>query len=307
MKKLAWVLGKNKGWVGLSLLMAVLSNASQIVYMFFVGELVNRIEERSVIETSFCFLMGAFLISNALTQYFSQLSSRYTAERSAHTLRMGFIRAKVYRTSGNSGSPSAAEAMSVVQNELNSANDYLSNTLFDMVGMSISGIVVFISLMIINIKLTMVVLIPTVLILMYVLWSGDKLSKIVKVTLDEKNNMNRIAYSAIDNRAVISIFGAKDFLLKTYDSSLDKWGKAEIKKDRLFAVYNSLSGVLSFLPLLLLLAAGAYMVISGEITVGTMIVFLSLHKSVTVFIMNMPSWIANFKAFTVNLSRIDVA
>ena len=307
MKKLAWVLGKNKGWVGLALVMAVLSNASQIIYMFFVGELINRIEERSSIETSFYLLMGGFLISNALTQYFSQLSSRYTAERSAHTLRMGFIRAKLYHTSGGNGSTSAAAAMSVVQNELNSANDYLSNTLFDMAGMSISGIVVFISLMMINVKLTMVVLVPTILILMYVLWSGDKLSKTVKVTLDEKNSMNRVAYSAIDNRAVISIFGAKDFLLRTYDGSLDKWGKAEVKKDRLYAVYNSLSGVLSFLPLLLLMAAGAYMVISGEITVGTLIVFLSLHKSVTVFIMNMPMWIANFKTFTVNLSRIDIA
>ena len=88
---------------------------------------------------------------------------------------------------------------------------------------------------------------------------------------------------------------------------MDKWGKAETKMDRLYAGYNSLSGVLSFLPLLLLLAAGAYMAIIGEITVGTLIFFLSLHKSVTVFIMNMPMWIARFKSFTVNLSRIDVA
>ncbi len=304
MKVLRWVLTQNRKWVLLSFAAAVLSNLSQIIYMFFVGELVNRIKERSVIEQNFYLLMAGFLITNAVTQYFSQLSSCYAAERSAHALRMGFIRFKVYQ---QKDTLDAASAMSVVQNELSSANDYLSNTFFDMFGMCLSGILVFICLMIINVKLTMVILLPTILILMYVLWTGDKLAKVVELTLDEKNKMNRVAYSAIENYPVLRIFDAKDFLKKTYDKALEKWGRAEIKKDRMYAVFNSLSGVLSFLPLLLLMVAGAYMVVSGEIRIGTLIVFLSLQKSVTVFIMNMPMWIARFKSFTVNLSRIDVA
>ena len=304
MKVLKWVLSQNRKWVILSFAAAVLSNLSQIIYMIFVGELVNRIETRSVIERDFYLLMAGFLITNAVTQYLSQLSSRYAAERSAHALRMGFIRSMVYQKKGKTD---AASAMSVVQNELSSANDYLSNTFFDMIGMTLSGILAFLCLMIINIKLTMVILLPTLLILLYVLWTGGKLSKVVAVTLDEKNRMNRVAYSAIDNYAMIRVYDAKDFLQKIYDRALEKWGKAESKKDRMYAVCNSLSGVLSFLPLLLLLAAGGYMVATGEILLGMLMVFLNLQSSVTMFIMNMPMWIANFKTFTVNLSRIDVA
>jgi ABC-type bacteriocin/lantibiotic exporter with double-glycine peptidase domain len=161
--------------------------------------------------------------------------------------------------------------------------------------------------MIINAKLTMVILFPTLLILGYVLWTGGKLSKVVTQTLEEKNRMNRVAYSAIDHYPVIRVYDAKEFLQENYDKALERWGRAEIKKDRLYALCNSLSGVLSFLPLLLLLVAGVYMVVTREIMIGTLIFFLSLQKSVTVFIMNMPMWIANFKNFIVNLSRIDVA
>ena len=307
MRVLGWLIKKNRGWVTLALLAAILSNGSQIAYMFFVGELVNQIEVRSKIELSFFLLMGVFLFSNAVTQFLYQLAGRYCTERAAHTLRMGFLRAKLQSSVREAEEDSVAHAMSVVQNELSSANQYLSSTLFEMAGMSVSGMIVFAFLLFVNAKLTMVLLLPTVLTLIYVVLSGKKLSKIVTATLEEKNNLNRIAYSCVDSFPMIKIFDAKRFLLDRFEQVLEKWGIAEVKKDRMFAIFNSLSGVLSRLPLLLLLLAGSYMVLTGEILLGTLIMFLNLQKSVTQFVMNLPSWIAGFKTFTVNLSRIDVA
>ncbi|MBO4514670.1 MAG: ABC transporter ATP-binding protein [Lachnospiraceae bacterium] len=304
---LRWLLRKNRGWVALALLMAILSNGSQIAYLYFVGELVNQIEVRSKIELSFFLLMGVFLISNAATQFLYQLTGRYCTERAAHTLRMGYLRAKLQSTVREAEEDSVAHAMSVVQNELSNANQYLSNTLFEMAGMSVSGILVFGFLLFVNAKLTMVILLPTVLTLVYVVLSGRKLSKIVTATLEEKNHLNRIAYSSVDTFPMIAVFDAKSFLMDRFEKALEKWGSAEVKKDRMYAIFNSLSGVLSRLPLLLLLLTGCYMVLTGEILLGTLIMFLNLQKSVTQFVMNLPSWIAGFKTFTVNLSRIDVA
>ena len=307
MKVLGWILKKNRGWVGLSLAAAFLSNTSQIIYMFFVGELVNKIETRTRIEGAFFLLMGAFLISNGLTQYLNQLTNRYTAEKTAHTLRMGFIRAQIQKGNGTDNTSAApSELMSKVQNELNSANTYLSSTFFDMLGMSLSGILAFISLMIMNIKLTLVILIPNLIIMAYVLLTGDKLSKLVSATQEEKSRMNKISYSAIDHNAMIRVYDGKEFLLGKFQKSLDAWGVAETKRDRMYAIYNSLSGVLSCLPLLLLLLAGCYMVLTGEILLGTLIMFLNLQSSVNLFIMNMPTWLAGFRTFTTNLSRIEV-
>ena len=306
MRVLLWLFKKNRVWVSLSLFAGLISNTSQIVYLFFVGELVNKIEARSRIELSFFLILGAFLLSNALTQYVYQLVGRYTTERMAHTLRMGFIRSKIHQPARKIEADSAAHVMSVVQNELSAANDYLTNTFFDMVGMSFSGILVFVFLVFVNVRLTMVILIPTILTMVYVTLSGKKLSVVVSATLDEKKHMNRIAYSSIENYAVLKVFDAKLFLQKIYERSLNQWSMLEAKKDRLYAIFNSLSGVLSRIPLLLLLFMGGLMVLSGEILLGTLILFLNLQKNVTQFIMNLPMWIARFKTFTVNLERIDV-
>ena len=307
MRVLGWLIKKNRGWVTLALLAAILSNGSQIAFMFFVGELVNQIEGKSKIELSFFLLMGVFLLSNATTQFLYQLTGRYCTERAAHTLRMGYLRAKLQSSVREAEKDSVAHAMSVVQNELSSANQYLSSTLFEMAGMSVSGILVFFFLSFVNAKLTMILLLPTVLTLVYVVLSGKKLSKIVTETLEEKNNLNRIAYGCVDSFPMITVFDAKSFLMNRFELVMEKWGIAEVKKDRMYAIFNSLSGVLSRLPLLLLLLAGSYMVLTGEILLGTLITFLNLQKSVTQFVMNLPSWIAGFKTFTVNLSRIDVA
>ena len=307
MRVLGWLIKKNRGWVTLALLAAILSNGSQIAFMFFVGELVNQIEGKSKIELSFFLLMGVFLLSNATTQFLYQLTGRYCTERAAHTLRMGYLRAKLQSSVREAEKDSVAHAMSVVQNELSSANQYLSSTLFEMAGMSVSGILVFFFLSFVNAKLTMILLLPTVLTLVYVVLSGKKLSKIVTETLEEKNNLNRIAYGCVDSFPMITVFDAKSFLMNRFELVMEKWGIAEVKKDRMYAIFNSLSGVLSRLPLLLLLLAGSYMVLTGEILLGTLITFLNLQKSVTQFVMNLPSWLAGFKTFTVNLSRIDVA
>ncbi|MBP5670055.1 MAG: hypothetical protein J6X14_07075, partial [Lachnospiraceae bacterium] len=75
---------------------------------------------------------------------------------------------------------------------------------------------------------------------------------------------------------------------------------------RWHALYNTLSGILSRVPLLLLLLVGGSMVIRGNIQIGTLIVFLNLQKSLTLSIMNLPSCLSGFQVFTTNLSRVEI-
>ena len=87
---------------------------------------------------------------------------------------------------------------------------------------------------------------------------------------------------------------------------MEAWGKSFRKDDQLHAVLNSISGLLSKVPLLCLFLTGGYMVISGTITLGTFIVFLNLQNNVTGFLMNTPTFLAHFRTFTSNLKRIDI-
>ena len=248
-----------------------------------------------------------------LTVYLKHYYGRYAAEKMAHSLRMGFIGKLLYKQREKAGSGSenrevtdAGSVMSKVQNELSRADEYLSNTFFDITDMLLTGVLVFAFLMFQNILLTLVIFVPTVLILFYVKWSSRKLSGIVSSALKEKEKMNRVSYSLVHAFPAVKIYNADEMCISAYEKSLENWGKHEADMEKLNALYNSLSGILSRLPMLLLITVGGFMVIKENIMLGTLIVFLNMQSSLTNSIMNLPSWISGFKVFTTNLDKIDI-
>lgn len=306
MDVLCILIRRNRLWVMAAVVAAFLSNLSQMLYMLRVGELVNKIEGREKIEGTFIVILGAFLVSNAITLFFNQYIGRMTAEKMAHSLRMGYARRLVEKAASDRENSDPAAAMSVAQNELAQADAYLGNTFFDITGMLLTGILVMAFLLFQNVWLTFIFLLPTVLILLYVLWSGQKLGGLISAAQEEKRRLNRVAYSTVHAFPVIRIFAGDKQCCTVFDQRLSGWREQATRLGRMNALYNTLSGVLSRVPLLLLLAVGTFMVIDGQIRLGTLIVFLNLQKSLTQTVMNLPSWISGFKIFTTNLSRIKV-
>ena len=307
MSVLLILIKRNKFWVAFSVLAALLSNLSQMFFANLIGKLVNNIESRSAITLSFIITAACFIVSNAFTLLLNQYVGRLTAEKMAHSLRMGYAKKLLERSLKEKDTLDTASAMSIAQNELSQANTYLSNTFFDITGMLFMAFLATVFLLFKNVFLTLVFLIPTFLILIYVFFSSRSLSGIVSKAQNEKNRMNKVAYSVIHAFYSVKIFGGEKLSMKAYDESFESWKKQWQKMGRRSALYNTLSGIMSMIPLLILLLVGALMVIRGDILLGTLIVFLYLQSSLTSAIMNLPNWLANFKVFTTNLSRIDIS
>lgn len=305
MKVLRILLKRNSLWVLLASALAIISNLSQMIFAYFIGELVNRIETRTLISFYFVGICALLMASNAFTLLLYQYVGRLAAEKMAHSLRMGYAKKLLY-SAREIGKCDVASAMSVAQNELAFANNYLGNTFFDITGMLFMGVLATFFLLFQNIILTLVIIIPTLLILLYVYFSSQRLSGIVSAAQNEKNRMNKVAYYIVNAHPALKIFSGEKFAVNSYMEHFANWKKQWEKTGRLSALYNTLSGILSRLPLLLLLLIGSFMVIKGEIPMGTLIVFLYLQKSLTQSIMNLPNWIANFKVFTTDLGRIDI-
>ena len=301
MRILKILIRRTKLYVTGAVVTSMLSNISQMVYMLYVGELVNRIEERTGIDKTLIIILGCFLITNAVTVYLKHYFGRYAAEKMAHTLRMGYIGNLLkHKKKTDTGA-----VMSQVQNELSHADEYLSNTFFDITELLLTGVLVFFFLIFQNVVLTLVIFIPTVLILLYVKWSSRRLSGIVLKALDAKEKMNRVSYSLVHAFPAVKVYNGDEMCIDTYEKSLNSWGEQEADMERLNALYNSLSGILSRVPLLLLLTVGGYMVLKGNIMLGTLIVFLNMQNTLKQTIMNLPSWISGFKVFVTNLDKIQ--
>ena len=311
MQVLKILIKRNKLFVLLSVCLTLIANLSQMIYMLYISKLVNNIESGTTIENSLILILCLFLISNAVTNFFNHYISRYTSEKMAHTLRTGYMRNLLHTSieatpSAMDSGTDAAHTMSVLQNELAQANSYLGNNFFEFSGMLLTGTLVLVFLLFQNVLLTMVFTLPTVLILIYVMYSGRKLTDIVSATMDEKEKMNRIAFGLIHSFPIVKFFSGEKFCMKSYEEKLSTWGVHATHEGRMHAIYNSLSGVLSRLPLLLLFLCGGFLVLRNKMSLGTLFVFLNLQNGVTQTIMNLPSHMARFKVFTVNLSRISI-
>lgn len=303
MRVLRKILGMNRIWVFLAVFSAVFSYGVQIIYTHQVGSLVNKIVARDSISPLFVFILALFILLQVLSVYGNHTIGHYASERASHSLRMGFMRYLLK----NRSDVSEDQAMSIVQGEISMSMDYLNNSFFEIIGNLIACLLVIVFLFFENVLLTIALLVPTLLILLYVSLSGTKLAKITKATLATKSRMNRTAFSIAKNFPAISVYDAGAFLLEKYEQDLSAWEKQFKKDDRMNAVLNSISGLISRLPLLCVFFCGATLIFRGDMTLGTLIVFLNLQNSVTRFLMNTPIFIARFKTFTSNLSKVNIA
>ena len=313
MSVLSKLIKNNRMCIFAAVTISILANLSQMIYMVYIGELVNRIENREKITSSLVMILVCFLISNVVTVVLKHYSGKLAAEKMAHTLRMGFA-CRLLNLKQNKGMPGenktgsidAGAVMSKVQNELSQADEYLSNTFFDITDMLLTGILVFFFLIFQNILLTLLIFIPTVLILLYVKWSSRRLSDIVLSALNAKEKMNRVSYSLVHAFPSVKVYNGDEMCIGAYEKSLNSWSRQEADMEKLNALYNSLSGILSRVPLLLLLTVGGFMVIKGYVMLGTLIVFLNMQNTLKQSIMNLPSWISGFKVFITNLDKIEM-
>ena len=307
MNVLRKILGRNRIWVFLAVFAAIFSNGVQIIYTHQVGNLVNKIVDRESISPFLVFILAVFIIVQALSVYAKYVIGHYASERASHSLRMGFMRYLLQNRPGETISPiSEDQAMSIVQGELSLCMDYLNNSFFEIIGNLIACFLVTVFLFFENVLLTIALLVPTFLILLYVSLSGTKIARYTQKTLAAKARMNRTAFSIAKNFPAISVYDAGAFLDEKYEQDLSEWEKRFKKEDRMYAVLNSISGLISKVPLLFVFFCGAYLIFRGDMTLGTLIVFLNLQNSVTMVLMNTPIFIARFKTFTTNLSKVNI-
>ena len=198
MRVLGRILKANRGWVTFALFISLLANVAQLVYAHFVGILVNRISDGSHIALELVFLLLLLILTLASLNYLDQMVGNYTAEKASHTLRMGYMRFLLESPKG--ATMSADQAMSTVQGELALSSDFFSNSFFFNISMVITCILVLVFLFIENALLSLAFLIPTLLILIYVVFSGSKLARITKTTLAAKRHNESPGHLGIRRR-----------------------------------------------------------------------------------------------------------
>lgn len=249
---------------------------------------------------------GIFIVLlHTVSEYLSSYLSSCTCEIFAHEMRMGYARYYLQSDIQELSKLNVGEEQSAMQNELKDISDYLSENLFSLMKQFGMFAVTVVFLFCQNFKLAMISIFPVIPLIIYCSFSSKIIKNYTWQCQNSRKKINGLADMILELFPVIQVCDACKLIKGIMKENLSEWKKANVKKEWISARLMSLSGVLSFVPLLLLLGFGGVMVINGEISMGTFYIFINLSGNVSGFLQNMPGIYASFRRFSASVDRME--
>lgn len=242
------------------------------------------------------------VLLHIISEYLSSYFAFYTCETFAHEMRMGYAGYYLRSDLQKLSKLNVGEEQSAMQNELKDVSDYLNENLFSIIKQFGTFAVTVVFLFCQNCKLAVLSILPLIV---YCSFSSKVIKNYTGQCQNSKQKINGLADMILELFPIIQVYGAYGLIKGTMAENLSEWESANVGKERVSAKLMSLSGVLSFVPLLILLGAGGTMVINGEISIGIFYIFINLSGNVSGFLQNMPGIYANFRRFGASVDRLE--
>ena len=256
--------------------------------------------ELLIILAAFIFMSGANAFISGVTTARINYELRQNYIESIARNSVSFMRSKERAVSGG-------EMTSVLLNEFNAVSVFISENLFFLFDSFIKFLGTFGWFIFLNPFLAFSSNLPVFLIILYVSFSSKILKNYTIKANEENAKLNGVTESLMSLFPVIRLYQAQKFILTNYTNRLEAWEKLNISMEKKKALLMSISAVMTCIPLLLLVLIGGNLVIKGEMTVGELYIFINLSGNVSGILMNMPSFIMQFRIFAGNLQKISRA
>ncbi|MDE7239931.1 MAG: hypothetical protein K2N41_09510 [Lachnospiraceae bacterium] len=245
------------------------------------------------------------ILFHTVTEFLSSYLASYTCEVFAHEMRMGYSRFYLQMDILTLSKCNVGEEQSAMQNELREISAYLNENHFSFMKQFVAFVISVIFLFCQSGKLTMLTIFPVIPLLIYCYFSGKIIKNLTERCQKNKAKLNGLAGILLELFPVIQVYDAHGLTHGTMDETILEWQNWNIRKERTTAGLMSFSGLLSFVPLLLLLGFGGFMVINGEISMGILYIFINLSGDVSGFLQNMPGIYAGFRRFYASVCRLE--
>lgn len=256
--------------------------------------------ELLIILAAFIFMSGANAFISGVTTARINYELRQNYIESIARNSVSFMRSKERAVSGG-------EMTSVLLNEFNAVSVFISENLFFIFDSFIKFLGTFGWFIFLNPFLAFSSNLPVFLIILYVSFSSKILKNYTIKANEENAKLNGVTESLMSLFPVIRLYQAQKFILTNYTNRLEAWEKLNISMEKKKALLMSISAVMTCIPLLLLILIGGNLVIKGQMTVGELYMFINLSGNVSGILMNMPSFIMQFRIFAGNLQKINRA
>ena len=245
-------------------------------------------------------ILAAYILMSGATTFVSGV----TCTGINYSLRQNYIQ-KISNQNLPTQKLNGGKEASVLLNELTAVSNFISENLFFMFDSLIKFIGSFGWLIYLNPFLAITSNLPVFFIIIYISFSSKILQKYTLKTNEENSKINSVTDSLMNLFPVIRLYQAQKMILKNYSTLLTEWEKLNVSMEKKKALLMSISAVITNIPLLLIILIGGKLVIMGKLTLGELYVFISLSGNVSGILMNMPSFIMQFRIFGANLKKLN--
>ena len=276
-----------------------------IVWNKYLSELIDFVLGGNSITPTLIVRFILILLIYISMNGFTSFMSSFTCERINFIIRDNYIRSIAENDFDYFKNISSGQETSVLLNELESICKFISENLFFLIDSAFKFIGTFSWFLILSPKLAILSNLPVAGILIYVSYTSKILKNYTIRTNNEKSKLNSITESLMNLFPIIKLYDAGKMILEKYNKSVCNWENSVTIMEKRSSLLMSISALITCIPLMLTILIGGRLIIQGKMTIGQLYIFINLSGNVSGILINMPSFIMQFRVFAGNIHKFN--
>lgn len=299
-------LKRYKAWLLLSVFLMLLSVAINLIQVDYIKQMINAALSRDwnaiiSIVTLFISLTIVRLVRN----YFAGYSSNYINTRVHRDLKNDFTNAIIKADMKHVLQQKSGDLISRHNNDIPAVLQFISTCYSDLVFNPVMAIAAFIYLFTINWKLSLIVFISTPILSVLLNTMSNRSSAIYKKRLTLNGEIMDHVNTTVKGAEFIKTYSLQRLMFKKGQLILQKLFKEEVRYSVNDAITVGLILAVNYLPNIIALIYGGFMVTQGEVTIPELFAFSQLIGTVNQPTVNLFSMLRELKIAMGAMSRVD--
>ena len=169
--------------------------------------------------------------------------------------------------------------MSRITQDVARLRDFIANGLQDIIGDSLTLVIIAVIMFAENWRLALWTLIPIPCLIFFTIFFGHKMSKVFKVLWKRYANISSLLASTIPGVRVVKAFARERHEVSRFSEYTYQVFHGEMNAAKLYTLYRPIMGFIIFSGSILIWFVGGQQIFNGELTLGALFMFQSyMHQ-----------------------------
>ena len=280
--------------IGSSFLFALPLSAKYIIDLVIIGKNYS---------TFYLLLKIVIVIAilSAITQY---LASYYKMNLSA---KLFFEKSRIFLPKAINANKkyNVGEITNSLTDVLKSSNILISSTIPTLIKNLLQIILIILTLLIMDFRLTVVIFIPVAIIFFFSYYVSKRIKQVSKEQIDIFSGVYSAIKSIFSGIDFVNVFSLDNFFLGRYENVLDDYVKKQNQISHLYARQMVIGLLFFVIPSLILIFYGGHLVMSGEISLGVVTMFVSYLVSFSQLSTYSSTLVVNFQQTVPAVNKLE--